>query len=75
MLDAVLKYSVAAAETTDIGTILPNDIVRDTINIAFEGNGEFQGDYAFVVHTRGRLTDNQTWWELALLQLLPDYFS
>jgi hypothetical protein len=74
MMSAVRKYVYAHSETTDIGTVLPTDLVRDVINIAFEGDGA-NDKYALFVHERGRTADNPRWWESALSQLLPDYFS
>lgn len=74
MIKAVRKYVYAHSETTDVGTALSADLLRDVINIAFVGDGA-NDKYALVVHERGRLADNPRWWESALSQLLPDYFS
>ncbi|OBT75508.1 hypothetical protein VF21_04917 [Pseudogymnoascus sp. 05NY08] len=67
------SYARGLSETTDIGTILPRDEVRNTINTAFDAVDMAETD--IFQHPRRLLIDSEDWWEQALLQLLPAYFS
>ncbi|KFZ10037.1 hypothetical protein V501_05355, partial [Pseudogymnoascus sp. VKM F-4519 (FW-2642)] len=73
MVCDVDSYARTLSETTDIGTILPKDEVRNAINMAFDAIDMAETD--IFQHPRRLLIDNGDWWEQALLQLLPEYFS
>jgi hypothetical protein len=73
MVSDVDSYARTLSETTDIGTILPKDEVRNAINMAFDAIDMAETD--IFQHPRRLLIDNGDWWEQALLQLLPEYFS
>ncbi|KFZ15449.1 hypothetical protein V502_05581 [Pseudogymnoascus sp. VKM F-4520 (FW-2644)] len=61
------------SESIDIGAAAPTGLIQNAINVAFEGVGVPEKDKA--THPRHLLEDNRDWWQKALLELLPDYFS
>ncbi|KFY35339.1 hypothetical protein V495_08025, partial [Pseudogymnoascus sp. VKM F-4514 (FW-929)] len=63
----------ALRETTDVGTMMPVQNVRSSVEYAFEGDGEREDPQ--VENLRMLRGEDDSWWLRCVLQLLPAFFS